>query len=192
VVDDWLSPELIDGLAHTCRSLADNGALASAGVGQGDFRVEDPRYPITEIRWIEASLTGAAADWLAHLNALWAHLNEHALLGLVDCECHYACYPVGGYYLRHFDRFLTDDSRTVSCVLYLDEDWRLEDGGVLRIHRPDAATAALDILPARGRFVAFLSDRFEHEVLPTQRPRHSIAGWMRRRLLGGLIEIEGP
>ena len=38
-----------------------------------------------------------------------------------------------------------------------------------------------------GRLVAFLSDRFEHEVLPATRERMSFTGWFRRRPLEGFV-----
>jgi SM-20-related protein len=41
--------------------------------------------------------------------------------------------------------------------------------------------AVRDIVPHGGTLVVFLSERFEHEVLPTARARVSLAGWFRRR-----------
>jgi SM-20-related protein len=38
-----------------------------------------------------------------------------------------------------------------------------------------------DVLPVAGTLVCFLSDRFEHEVLPATRERLSLTGWFRRR-----------
>jgi SM-20-related protein len=43
------------------------------------------------------------------------------------------------------------------------------------------------VLPQGGRLVAFLSDRFEHEVLPARRERMSFTGWFRRRSLDGFV-----
>jgi SM-20-related protein len=66
----------------------------------------------------------------------------------------------------------------LSCVLYLNDGWRAEDGGALRLYLP---TRHCDVLPRAGTLVAFLSERFEHEVLPAQRERLSLTGWFRRR-----------
>ena len=154
-------------------------------MGQGALQVEDGRYRRTDIRWIEPPLTGAESVWLEACELLRVGLNEQLLLGLLDFECHYSVYPVGGFYRRHIDRFVTDDRRTVSCVLYLNDGWHAADGGVLRIFdADDAPLPVFEVLPELGRLVAFLSDRFPHEVTPTQRERLAIAGWFRRRPLG--------
>jgi SM-20-related protein len=74
---------------------------------------------------------------------------------------------------------LDDDARVLSCVLYLNETWTAEDGGALRLHLPGAETC--DVLPVGGTLACFLSERFEHEVMPATRKRLSIAGWFKRR-----------
>jgi SM-20-related protein len=63
-------------------------------------------------------------------------------------------------------------------VLYLNEDWSTGDSGALRMHLPEGAH---DILPAGGTLVCFVSEQFEHEVLPSTRERLAVAGWFRRR-----------
>lgn len=188
VVDGWLPGGLVAELAHTCAALAAHDRLAPAGIGPADLRIEAEGYRKALIRWIEPPLTGAEALWLEHCERLRVWLNEHLLLGLIDFECHYSAYPVGGFYRRHLDRFVTDDRRMVSCVLYLNADWHDIDGGALRIH-PEAGSSGsfCDILPQRGRLVVFLSDRFPHEVLPTRRERLAITGWFRRRSIGGQV-----
>jgi SM-20-related protein len=65
-------------------------------------------------------------------------------------------------------------------ILYLNEDWRRDDGGLLRFW-PEENAEALDIVPVGGTLVTFLSDRFWHEVLPARRERLSLTGWFRRR-----------
>jgi SM-20-related protein len=68
----------------------------------------------------------------------------------------------------------------LTFILYLNENWTAADGGLLRFW-PDERTAALEIEPAGGTLVTFLSDRFWHEVLPAQRQRLSLTGWFRHR-----------
>src|SRR2546422_115217 len=81
----------------------------------------------------------------------------------------------GAGYARHIDRFRDDDTRVLSIVLYLNDRWRNEDGGMLRLHLERGRS--IDAIPYEGTLVAFLSDRFAHEVLPARRERFSIAGW---------------
>ena len=38
-----------------------------------------------------------------------------------------------------------------------------------------------DIEPVAGRLVLFLTERREHAVMPTRRPRLSLTGWFRSR-----------
>jgi SM-20-related protein len=64
-------------------------------------------------------------------------------------------------------------------VLYLNEGWRAEDGGALRLYLPDGPH---DVSPCAPTLVAFLSERFEHEVLPARRERLSLTGWFGRRV----------
>ena len=63
-------------------------------------------------------------------------------------------------------------------MLYLNESWSAGDGGALRLHLP---AGQQDVLPRAGTLVAFLSGRFEHEVLPARRERLSLTGWFTRR-----------
>ena len=116
---------------------------------------------------------------LARFEALRLALNRALQLGLLDFECHYALYPPGTFYRRHRDRLAGDARRVVSCVLYLNQGWRDHDGGELRLYLP--AGTPLDIRPEGGTLVAFLSERFEHEVLSAQRERLSLTGWFRQR-----------
>ena len=69
----------------------------------------------------------------------------------------------------------------LSCVVYLNDAWRDDDGGALRLHLP---AGPRDVPPRGGSLVAFLADRVEHEVLPASRERCSVAGWFRRRAPG--------
>jgi SM-20-related protein len=70
----------------------------------------------------------------------------------------------------------------LSWALYLNDDWRAEEGGALRLYMQAQARAPFVEFPPRGgRLMVFLSQRFEHEVLPAKRERLSITGWFRRR-----------
>ncbi|QZA81904.1 2OG-Fe(II) oxygenase [Deefgea piscis] len=106
-------------------------------------------------------------------------LNRELYLGLDELEWHFARYPAGSFYQRHLDQHRHQDSRVVTVVQYLNPNWHEDDGGQLRIYLDDEQT--LDVTPYGGTLVVFLSNRFEHEVLPARRERRSLTGWYRRR-----------
>lgn len=167
-------------LRSECRAAHASGGFQAAGVGKGSAR-RHPEIRGDSIRWVDENTPGAMLQTvLGRFEALRLEVNRSLFLGLFDSELHFAVYPPAAGYRRHLDRFRDDDRRTLTVILYLNEDWRDEDGGQLRFW-PAADAEPLDIAPAGGTLVAFLSARFWHEVLPTRRERLSLTGWFRRR-----------
>lgn len=176
----FASPAHVAALRTHALALDARGALRPAAVGRGAARVVAPATRGDRILWLEAAASTPAEQALrAALEALRRTLNRSLALGLFTVEAHYAVYPPGARYARHRDRFRDDDARVLSLVLYLNDAWRAQDGGALRLHLP--ASATLDVRPEGGTLAAFLADAFEHEVLPATRPRLSLTGWFRRR-----------
>jgi SM-20-related protein len=180
VVADFVSAAMIAGLRARALALDREGLLAPAKVGRGTRGIERADIRGDRIRW----LTGADALPVEHaaeaaLEALRLAANRALQLGLFEFEGHYAVYPPGAGYARHVDRFRDDDARVLSIVLYLNTQWHANDGGALRLHVAD--DAVVDVAPDGGTLVAFLADRFEHEVLVSRRSRLSLTGWFRRR-----------
>ena len=165
--------------AHALQLDAD-ARLHAAAVGRGGRRAVDATLRGDRIVWLEHGAASAAEQRVRlALEELRLVMNRRLALGLFEFEAHYALYPPGARYARHRDRFRDDDARVLSCVLYLNHAWSAADGGALRLHV--AENAVRDIVPHGGTLVVFLSERFEHEVLPTARARVSLAGWFRRR-----------
>lgn len=178
-VAGWPRPDLHAALRDDLLRLQAQGELARAAVGRSDGRAlrEDIRNDST--CWLDDPRCGPAAGvFLSRMDALRGALNRTLYLGLQRFEAHYASYPPGGGYARHRDRFRDSDARVVTWVTYLNDDWRDADGGALRLWR--TADDWRDLPPVGGS-LCFLSER-EHQVLPTRRERHSIAGWFRRDL----------
>lgn len=175
----FLPVELTLELAAQCRVLMHGGALKRAAVGRGAAQAVQPQIRGDHIQWLKAGQSDACNRYLALMEGLRLHLNRELFLGLDDYESHFAFYEPGAFYARHVDRFRDDDKRTVSVVIYLNDDWLAGQGGALRLH-PDEASAQ-DIAPLGGRMVLFLSAGMPHEVLPATRDRLSLAGWFRRR-----------
>lgn len=183
VVPNFLESADVAQLAAEARALRAAGELHRAGIGKGN------EYSINDdirgdfIAWIEetqASPTQLA--YLARLESLRLHVNYALFLGLFDLEAQIAIYPPGAYYRKHVDQFQQENQRTLSCVLYLNQEWQPEDGGQLRLYLDgEREDRYQDIQPTGGTLAVFLSARFWHEVLPAKRDRLSITGWFRKR-----------
>ena len=183
IVDDFVDARLLGALRDRCRELHAAGALRPARVGRGGNQKLVPEVRGDFISWLQTPERDAEQSLLARLDELRVSLNRALMMGLEDFQGHFAVYPQGASYARHFDRLVGSDLRALSAALYLNEDWIEEDGGQLRMYLGGGRSQ--DVLPKGGRLVAFLSDRFEHEVLPARRERLSFTGWFRRRSLDG-------
>lgn len=180
---DFLPQATAAALASEARERDAAGEFHAAGVGRGSARVQRSDIRGDRILWLDQSLASSAQQplWQA-LEALRLALNETLLLGLFSFDAHYALYPPGTFYRRHRDQFrgsaASSDVRVISCAIYLNENWTLADGGALRIYDGQRTR---EVPPVAGTLVCFMSERFEHEVLPATRERLALTGWFRRR-----------
>jgi SM-20-related protein len=180
IVPGAVPAPLVRALRDVARARDAAGEFHAAAVGRGAGRAERKDVRGDRIRWLEPSEAGPAdAALLARVEMLRRAVNESLFLGLFDFEGHYAIYPAGAGYARHVDRFRDDDARMLTLILYLNDAWSGADGGRLRIDCGDGTER--DVLPEGGTLVAFLSDRFPHEVEPATRERLAFTGWFRRR-----------
>lgn len=166
-------------LAVECRKRARDGALSPAGVGRGQGLAVREGIRGDSIQWLESGQSPPSDGYLQAMDEVRQALNQAFFLGLEDFECHFASYPPGAFYQKHLDRFRDDDRRTVTAVYYLNDDWQADEGGALRMYLPDETE--LDVLPAAGTLILFMSAELPHEVLPATRERLSLTGWFRRR-----------
>jgi SM-20-related protein len=176
IVPEFLPVRIVATLAAEARRRDAAGEFRAARIGRGRDRIERSDIRGDRTLWLDEQAPAPAERplWQA-LERLRIALNEATLLGLLAFEGHYALYPPGALYRRHRDRFRDDDSRILSCALYLNEAWTAADGGALRIYV--SGNDARDIVPVGGTLVCFLADRYEHEVLPAKRERLAISGW---------------
>ena len=181
IIDDFIDTDLVKSLAQHAQSLKQIGAMKKATTGlkrdihqefRGDF-----------IHWIEAADTSPEEQsYLALMDELKDAINQAFFLGLFELESHFAIYPAGAGYQKHLDQFVGTEDRKITCILYLNEDWQVADGGRLRMYlSPTETKQFIDISPQGGRLVVFVSSDFLHEVLPAKRKRISITGWFRTR-----------
>ncbi len=185
MVDDFVAPPFVAELRERCRELEDSGSFRPARIGRGNAEQRRADLRGDFISWLDAPDDDVEQRLVDRFETLRATLNRALMTGLADFEGHFARYPAGAAYGRHIDRLTGSDVRAISTALYLNEDWRPDDGGALRIYLGGGRSE--DVAPLGGRLVAFLSDRFEHEVLPAVRERLSFTGWFRRRALEGPV-----
>lgn len=155
-----------------------------AGIGNSASLKINENVRGDHIFWVDTRKAHISISvYVSRLKALQVYLNKTLFLSLKDIELHLTSYPVGSYYRRHVDQFKQQDHRKISVILYLNRDWRSEQGGQLRVY---SQSNEIDIFPVAGRLVCMRSDLIEHEVLPASRERLSVTGWM----LDQLIDIK--
>lgn len=175
VVDGFLGPEEARQVRREAIAFADSGALHAAGISRGEgFRVDEAERG-DEIGWLDpTTATPALAGLHSRYMELQEALNEAAWLGLRRSEVQVARYAGNGArYVRHLDAFPGGPNRTLTAIYYLNEGWKPEHGGGLRLY----TEPPVDVEPILDRLVVFLSGRLEHEVLPTWVERLAITGW---------------
>lgn len=183
VDENFIGQDLVRDLVDEASLLRDEGSFRRAGVGREQGYHVEVSIRGDAIVWLDALAEhDAPRRYLAELEQLRQVLNEQLYLGLFEFEGHFADYGPDTFYQRHLDQHQGSDSRVVTCVLYLNEDWQPEHRGELRLFLPEAGgERALDIPPRAGLLACFLSNIFYHEVLPTTAQRLSVTGWFRRR-----------
>ncbi|MCB0348047.1 MAG: 2OG-Fe(II) oxygenase [Bdellovibrionales bacterium] len=151
----------------------DNFKKASTAIGV------QPSVRGDMILWLNEENSNPFKDYLAALEDLRQTLNQELYLGANATESHATMYPVNKHYDKHVDNFKGKNSRKLSVILYLNKDWKEQDGGELVIYNTDNETIA-SVLPEIGTFVVFLSEMFPHEVKTCFRERASLTSWLRR------------
>lgn len=82
----------------------------------------------------------------------------------------------GGCFPMHYDNAGKPSRRGVTCVVYLNPDWKEGDGGEIELRpflRPEVV-----IPPLLDRAVLFRSDRILHRVRPATVPRYCFTIWL--------------
>lgn len=181
IIDDFIDTDLVKSLAQHAQSLKQIGAMKKATTGLKRDQHQEFRGDF--IHWIEAAdASPEEQSYLALMDELKDAINQAFFLGVFELESHFAIYPAGAGYQKHLDQFVGTEDRKITCILYLNEDWQVADGGRLRMYlSPTETKQFIDISPQGGRLVVFVSSDFLHEVLPAKRKRISITGWFRTR-----------
>ena len=187
VTHDFLPQDAVAALAEEAQKLWVAGLFKPAGVGRDAKHQVRSDVRGDRILWLnEREATPAQSRYWAEIESLRSELNRELFLGLESFEAHYAVYPPGAFYQKHVDRFSSADERAISCTLYLNPDWRDEDGGQIRLYVGDEQ---IELWPSLGTFVIFRSDEIPHEVAPAVRRRFSLTGWFKRRSIRSLLDF---
>ncbi|PHR46218.1 MAG: 2OG-Fe(II) oxygenase [Fluviicola sp.] len=176
VMDNFLSFEVLSNLKSYFSQKENQDKLDKAAIGAtGDSKV------INEIRgdytyWLDKSRDEQDLWLFEVLDEVKSMINRFCFLSLSDYEFHLALYPEGSFYKKHLDQFKGRNNRMISMIIYLNENWHNGDGGELKIY-PEGKEENI-IAPLENRCILFRSDVLYHEVLPTNKPRKSVTGWM--------------
>ena len=177
-IEHFLEPDLVAQLRSNLLGYYEQGIMKPAGVGKRFTYQQNTKVRGDVIHWIaDDPVNPAEIAFLQQVRAFVDYLNATCYTGINGFEFHYALYDEGSFYKRHLDQFDQDRGRKFSFLVYLNENWTETDGGKLVLYLPDQDVV---IEPKGGSAVFFKADMVEHEVLPTFRPRMSIAGWLKR------------
>jgi len=189
VINDFLPEATVTALANEAQTLKQTEAMQVAGIGREHLNV-NKEIRGDSIYWLnEDEATTAQQSYFEQMESLRLNLNRHLYLGLFGLESHLAVYPEGGFYKKHLDCFASQNpqkpQRKISCIVYLNHDWHMQDGGQLKLYLNETDESdkykSILISPLAGRAVIFLSDTFYHEVMPTYKERISLTGWFLSR-----------
>ena len=178
IVTEFISDDLAQHLRQNLVKLEDQKLLLAAGTGNETKFVRNKKVRSDVIYWLDKSHNNVyETAFLIHIEAFIQYLNESCYAGITSYEFHYSLYEKGSFYQKHVDQFQDNSSRAFSMICYLNENWKVEDGGELRIHQLNSNQ---HISPTQGKTVFFKSDELEHEVLITNKRRMSVTGWLKR------------
>ncbi len=177
--NNFMKPDTITGLRNNSQRLSESGNMKPSGVGNKNNFHQDNTIRGDTINWIETQSTNAfELTYLKKMEKFINHLNKTCYTSLKSFESHYATYEKERFYKRHLDQFKNEKGREFSTILYLNHDWKQEDGGMLSLY-PKHETQ-INIAPLAGRMIFFRSAEMEHEVHASHtNSRRSIAGWLK-------------
>jgi len=174
VIQNALDKNLSSKLLKSAQNEPD---FIRAGIsGAGDLHLDNQRRR-DKIHWLDKR-DEAQKEFLEFTEGLREYLNRSLYLGLSYYESHFAIYDKGDFYETHLDAFKNSKNRVVTTVYYLNDEWNEDDGGELIVYDEDENYLA-KVAPNSNTLVVFMSEKFPHEVLATNRKRYSIAGWFR-------------
>ena len=134
VQEDFFSLELIQQLKETLTSFHQQGILKQAGIGRKNSLHVEQSIRSDEISWFdENNLNESQKKFLNIAKQLQEEINQRFYLGLFELEVHFALYAADAFYKRHLDQHKNQDTRVITLITYLNENWSADDGGELQL-----------------------------------------------------------
>jgi len=177
IAEGFLSESLSLNLRENLITLYSESLLRVAGTGNNTNVNYNNLHRSDIIYWLDRKHNDLHENSFFDLMDTFVEfLNETCYTGINSYEFHYTLYEKGSFYKKHLDQFRSNDSRQYSMIMYLNSEWKENDGGELCIHHQNRIE---NISPVNGKSVFFKSSELEHEVLITNKPRMSITGWLK-------------
>jgi SM-20-related protein len=177
VCDGFISVSETELFLSKIKELEAKKLFKQAAIGNADLKQTNADIRRDNIFWLDNGDDEMCKLFFERIDAIVLNLNRHFYLGINDHEFHLAHYPAGAFYKKHKDAFKSDDARKISVILYLNKNWKKENGGELNIYLENRTET---IEPLAGRLVVFES-HLEHEVLESKTDRYSITGWLKNK-----------
>lgn len=180
VVDDFLPRDLYEHVLTQFNQYKQQDLLEPAGIGSLTTYQINENVRSDEIVWLDRNeCSEQIANYFRFIQEeLIPKLNRNLFLSIKDFEFMLAYYPPGGFYKKHLDQFKDRNNRLLSMVIYMNDDWQKGDGGELEIFTNDEPSQSVIVEPIGNRLVLFNSATIWHQVLPANKGRKSITGWL--------------
>ncbi|MGN6601855.1 MAG: 2OG-Fe(II) oxygenase [Ginsengibacter sp.] len=178
ITHNFLNPSLSARLKNNLLLLYSEDKLKEAGTGNGSVPLLNKTIRGDMIYWLDRENNDPhEAEFFDLMDRFVDYLNRECYTGITGYEFHYTLYEPGRFYKKHIDQFKNNSSRQFSMITYLNDAWQEDYGGHLCIYNDEQVQK---ILPENGKSVFFKSNELPHEVLPSNQPRLSITGWLKR------------
>jgi SM-20-related protein len=178
IIDDFLQPHDYETLSAQARAIHQNGSFRQAKIGSLQKAQHQVSIRSDEIYWLdEHAHEPSMKAFIGEIQTIAQHINHAFQLKIIELETHFAAYKPNTFYKMHRDQFQTNQRRKISCVYYLNQDWKESYGGDLKLYNPEEILIQ-STYPLGNRFICFKSE-LPHEVCITHHLRYSIAGWLK-------------
>ena len=154
--------------------------FAKPGIFEADWHDEKIRS-LDELSCMH-SLAASCKELVSRLKSHWKGSEEKLvpMVGEADpCSIKMQFNNgMGGCFPAHYDNPGPPNTRALTCILYLNPDWRPGHGGELTLYPFLSRTPSRSIAPLHNRLVVFRSNTMLHRVEQCHAPRFCITIWI--------------